>query len=456
MRAKSERGISLYLEWVLLLFLAGLLSALLFVVSWFVTEQQIDRYYENRNMVQNYNQKYISKLQKYVTKQGISSEELQRLDEWVSHNRLIYIQIRKDGKWVYCSDFSMDEIQFEGHDFSPYPSDSYYDIELSDGTVQVFIMGMYSYNAYTIALVADIIVSCLCFIVFTMFGIRRKIRYINQLSRDIEILEGGNLEYEVYAQGNDEIANLARGLNAMRISFKNQIEEIECLTKANQEMVTEISHDLRTPLTSVLLYAEILHNKKCEDEEQKQKYLDKIIKKIQFMKELSDRLLEYSACNAEEKHVQTEYILSHKGLYDELSDMCNYLEEQGLKVKADMQWEKGKISIYEEYLIRILDNISSNILKYADTQAFVLIWDEYYENEMCVTFENACINDNGDIDSYSIGINNVKMMMMEMGGRCEVRQTQDRFRICLGFQYKKDSIESDMKNGADGWKKQII
>ena len=142
MRAKSERGISLYLEWVLLLFLAGLLSALLFVVSWFVTEQQIDRYYENRNMVQNYNQKYISKLQKYVTKQGISSEELQRLDEWVSHNRLIYIQIRKDGKWVYCSDFSMDEIQFEGHDFSPYPSDSYYDIELSDGTVQVFIMGM--------------------------------------------------------------------------------------------------------------------------------------------------------------------------------------------------------------------------------------------------------------------------------------------------------------------------
>ena len=103
-----------------------------------------------------------------------------------------------------------------------------------------------------------------------------------------------------------------------------------------------------------------------------------------------------------------------------------------------------------------MDNISSNILKYADTQAFVLIWDEYYENEMCVTFENACINDNGDIDSYSIGINNVKMMMMEMGGRCEVRQTQDRFRICLGFQYKKDSIESDMKNGADGWKKQII
>ena len=100
------------------------------------------------------------------------------------------------------------------------------------------------------------------------------------------------------------------------------------------------------------------------------------------MKELSDRLLEYSAYNLEEKHVKTEYISCHKGLYDELSDMCYYLEGHGLKVKADMQWEKGQILIYEEYLIRILDNISSNILKYADTQALVLIWDKYYENEM--------------------------------------------------------------------------
>ncbi|MCI8299880.1 MAG: HAMP domain-containing histidine kinase [Lachnospiraceae bacterium] len=438
MKVKSERSISLYLEWFLLLFFSGLLSVLFFVVSSFVIEQQIDRYYENRNIVQKHNEKYISKLQRYVSRQRISSEELQRLDEWISHNRLIYIQIRKDGKWVYFSDFSMDEIQSEEYDFSPYPSDSYYDIELSDGTVQVFIMGMYSYNAYTIALVAGVIASCLLFLVLTMFGIRRKIRYINQLSRDIEILEGGNLEYEVYALGNDEITNLARGLNAMRISFKNQIEEIECLTKTNQEMVTEISHDLRTPLTSVLLYAEILQNKKCKDEEQKQKYLEKIIKKIQFMKDLSDRLLEYSACNVEEKQVRTEYISSHRGLYEELSDMCHYLEERGLKVKADMQWEKGQMLVCEEYLIRILDNISSNILKYADAQAPVLIWDEYYEDEMCIAFENACINGNVDKDSYSIGMRNVKMMMMEMDGRCEVAQTQEKFRVCLRFQYKKD------------------
>lgn len=438
MKAKNERGISLYLEWFLLLFLAGILSILFFVASDFVTGQQIDRRHGNRDFVQSCNEKYIAKLQKYITEQGVSSKELQKLDEWISRNRLVYIQIRKDGRWVYFSDYNMDEMQSEDYDFLPYPSDSCHDIELSDGTVQVYIMGMYSYNAYMISLVAEIILSCFLFLTVTMLGIRRKIRYINQLSRDIEILEGGNLEYEVLARGNDELANLARGLNAMRISFKNQIREIERLTKANQEMVTEISHDLRTPLTSVLLYAEILKDEKSKGEEQRQKYLAKIIKKIQFMKDLSNRLLEYSAYNLEEKHIQTEYTPSRKGLYDELSEMCHYLEEHGLKVKADMQWEKGQILIYEEYLIRILDNISSNILKYADSKAPVFIWDGYSEDEMFITFENTCVNGRGDTDSYSIGIRNVKTMMMEMGGRCGINPVRERFRICLAFRYQKD------------------
>ena len=57
---------------------------------------------------------------------------------------------------------------------------------------------------------------------------------------------------------------------------------------------------------------------------------------------------------------------------------------------------------------------------------------------LCITFENACTNHNGDTDSYNIGIRNIKMMMMEMNGRCEVIQTPERFQVCLRFQYKKD------------------
>lgn len=426
------------MECFLLLFLAGMVSLLFFEGSILIIEQQINIHYESKNLTQRYNDKYISQIQKYITQQNISSKDLDRLDEWVNDNRLIYIQIKNDNKLIYSSDFDMDGTQSYDYDFPMFPADSYYDIQLSDDTVQIFIMGMYSYKAYTIALVADIMASFILFFLIAMFGIRRKIIYINQLSRDIEILEGGNLEYKVHVQGNDEIADLARGLNAMKASFKNQMEEIEKLTKTNQKMVTEISHDLRTPLTSVLLYAEILQSGKYKDEENKQEYLNKIIKKIQHMKDLSDKLLAYSVHTSEENHVPLVYLPVHNGLYDELSDMCGYLEEQGIKVKANLQWKKGSVLIYEEYLVRILDNIASNILKYADMQALVLIWNEYYTDEMWITFENICAHEKCGVDSYNIGIKNVSIMMDEMGGRCEVAQNGEQFCICLRFQYKKD------------------
>lgn len=434
MKVKIEKRVSLYWEWIFILFIAGMVSLLFFMGSKFIVEQQIEKCYQNRNLVQKYNEKYILQFQEYVTEQNISSNDIQKLDEWINDNKLIYIQINKNNKWIYSSDFSIEEREMEDYDFFPYSSNHYYDIKFYDGTAKVFITGMYSYHTYMIALVFDMILSFLLFLLLTMLGIRKKIAYINQLSKDIKILEGGNLEYIVHIQGNDEITDLAIGLNAMKNSFKNQIEEIECLTKTNQCMVTEISHDLRTPLTSVLLYAEILKSGKCKNEQQIQSYLDKIVKKIQHMKYLLDRLLSYST--SEKKYIAAEY-MPFLTIYDELSDMCYYLEKQGFQIDTDIKWKKGKILMYEEYLIRILDNISSNILKYADKNKTISMRNEYHTNEMSILFENPYINSNNNTDGYHIGIQNIKMMMNEMNGKCEVIQNEQVFCVCITFQYKE-------------------
>lgn len=440
MRGNGKKGCSLYLEWFLLLLLAGAVSLLFFVASRILIEQMIDSYQENRDLLRRKNEQYIASLQGYVTTHGLSSRDSEKLDTWIHDNRQIYLQIKKGSEWVYFSDVDIVEVEWEAYDMGTYPQQRSYTVVFSDGEAQVSIIGMYSYDAYMIALLADTVVSCLLFLALTMLGIRRKIQYIDQLGRDIEILEGGNLSYEVHLRGNDKLTDLARGLNAMRCSFKSQIEEVDSLTRTNQEMVTEISHDLRTPLTSVLLYAEILQGGKCGGQEEQQKYLEKIISKIQHMKGLSDRLLQFSVRTAEERYVPADYIPLQGGVYDELSDMCSYLEGQGLPVKANLLWAKGQIYANEEYLVRILDNISSNILKYADQQAIVLIWDEYYTDEMCITFENSCSAErarDGASDSHGIGIRNIRTMIGEMGGGCEVMHSEESFRICLRFRYRK-------------------
>lgn len=436
MKGKNKKGMSLYLEWFLLLFLSGIVSLLFFVGCRFVLEEQIGRHHENREVIQKYNEKYIAKLQNYVKREDVSSTDSTKLDQWIYDNGVIYIQIKKDGKWVYLPDTGMEE-EFEENEVPGYSVYADYQVQFKDGPAQVYIMGMYYYNAYMIAMIVDIILSFLLFILLTMLGIRKKIRYINRLSRDIEILEGGNLEYQVQEEGNDEITDLARGINSMKNSFRSQIMEVEDLTGKNQQMVTEISHDLRTPLTSVLLYAEILLSGKWTGEQQRREYLEKIVKKIEHMKGLSDKLLQYAVSVSEERFVHIESVSVYEGLYDELSDMCCYLEEQGVQVEERFRFKDGKVTLCKEHLARILDNISSNIIKYADRKKPVLIRDDYTEGELCITFENSFLDREDAMDSYRIGIRNIKMLATEMGGNCEVAENEKVFRICLKLPYRQ-------------------
>ena len=89
-------------------------------------------------------------------------------------------------------------------------------------------------------------------------------KYIRKLSKEIEILEGGNLEYKITVNGKDELAALAGGLECMRESFRNQsIQEAE-IVRENQKIVTQMSHDLRTPLTSIMLYTELTEKRNIQ------------------------------------------------------------------------------------------------------------------------------------------------------------------------------------------------
>ena len=153
-----------------------------------------------------------------------------------------------------------------------------------------------------------------------------------------------------------------------------------------------------------------------------------------------DKLLDYAVSASEERYIPTEYVPVCQGLYDELSDMCCYLDEQGLKVEEELSWKDGAVCLCGEHLTRILDNISSNILKYADREKPVFIRDEYAEGEMCISFENFCRTEESCMDSYSIGIRNVKTLVKEMGGSCDVVQNEEMFRICLRLRYRSQQV----------------
>ena len=261
--------------------------------------------------------------------------------------------------------------------------------------------------------------------------------YILQLSDEIEILEGGSLDYPITVKGKDELSALAEGLDSMRISFRNLIKQEAEMVQENQKIVTEMSHDLRTPVTSIMLYTEILKTGKYKSDAQLKEYIEKIDQKAHRMKQLTDHLFEYSLI-AGEGAVELEEPESYEVLfYDMLSETCNYLQQRGFKVEFYVRWPECKIRISRDYVMRIMDNITTNIIKYADPSSPIIISSSEDKEMEGLIFENKVLLLNEKTESTGIGIQSIKNMMQKMGGKCLVEASGEHFRIVLLFPHFK-------------------
>ena len=214
----------------------------------------------------------------------------------------------------------------------------YYTAEFADGTADVFLYGFFSYPLYSYAMIAEILLAVILLVVIMILGMRKPVRYIGRLKAECEILGSGDLDYQVTVQGKDELSLLARGLDNMRIALRESNEKEAELTAANRRMITEMSHDLRTPLTSLLIYTEILGKEAVKDPQQLMEYVRKIEKKARQIKRLSDNIFEYALITEETEAKLGEPQTLWSLFYDPLSEMTAYLEERGYTVELQTNW----------------------------------------------------------------------------------------------------------------------
>lgn len=430
---ETNRRNSIYTQLLRLLLIATFGAVVIFFVFDFTGEYVIERYLQETDYIEKKNQEYVDDLQEYVNQEQIATRDTHKLNEWVKKQQLLFIQVYKDDIQVYNSEYPGEEIWEEEITVEGYAWESYYQVNFADGTAEVTITGAYTYQLYNYVIIGELGISFIFFLVFVLLGIRKKIDYIRKLSEEIELLEGGSLEYKITIKGKDELTALAEGLDSMRISFRNLIRQEAEMTQENQRIVTEMSHDLRTPVTSIMLYTEILKQGKYKSKEQLFAYLNTIEQKAKRMKQLTDHLFEYSII-AGEREIELEELEQYEVLfYDLFSDTCSYLEQQGFRVIFQVKWIDGLLRISTDYIMRILDNVTSNIEKYADRSEPVKICSVEEGSMAGFFFENKIRNLEEKPESTGIGIQNIKNMMQKMGGKCIVEEKEGYFRLILLF-----------------------
>lgn len=361
---------------------------------------------------------YLDELQQYITENRLSSSSYDELYEWTNGQRNVYLMLIKDGQIIFDSDYAsstdlIPEIRYDTALIEDLQS-VLYDVTLADGTAQAFIIVLLGYGYYQNFFIADILLSLMVFLLIFVSPINRNVKYIKRLKADVELMEGGIMSKPIEIYGQNELTDLAKGLEQMRLSLNENLRTEQQLTIANRNLITGMSHDLRTPLTSLLMYLEILRSHgNLSDEDTR--YLNKAYNKAMQLKHLSDQLFEFFLVSRESDAKQEPPRPIKSVLTDYLSELTLILTQQGFRVDNRLEWQDAEISVRHDFLSRIMDNIISNLLKYADREKKIVISTVSYDGLTGIKFSNCISPNRGSADSTGIGVTNIRLMMNSMG-----------------------------------------
>ena len=358
----------------------------------------------------------LQSLQDYVQEEQVTEDNIKQLVNWVRKQKNVYVTFYRDidellGPFMANSGDEPYEVDTE------YES-MYYTINLYDGTpikvqLEVYLDMNYMYWVD----VAMYVTGGIVFLLLLLLMIHHKIHYINRLESELKILGGGNLEYPITIKGNDEITSLAEGITALKNGFLEEQQMKAEAEKANMELVTAMSHDLRTPLTSLIGYLELLNMHRYENEEQLQKYLEYCRKKAFQIKKVSDRLFEYFLVyGKEEKELQLQTIPSE----EMAEDLCNGQffdwQDRGGTIDCQIGELPGAVQVDSEYMQRVMDNLLSNLKKYGDPAYPLQIQIDEHQDMLHIRLKNHVLEQKNQIESTQIGLKTCRRIIENHGG----------------------------------------
>lgn len=193
------------------------------------------------------------------------------------------------------------------------------------------------------------------------------VRPLNILRLATMQIGAGNLDKPIPISSSDEIGQLCHDFEEMRIRLKNMVEESIASEENTREIMSSISHDLKTPITAIKGYAEGIIDGVADTEEKQKKYLQTIYAKANDITYLIDELSLFS--KVERNSLAYNFISLNLDDYftDCISDVSLDLESQNISIDYTNLTDKDtKVLVDAEQLKRVLHNIIDNAVKYID------------------------------------------------------------------------------------------
>lgn len=299
-------------------------------------------------------------------------------------------------------------------------------ISFKDRKVQVIL-----YSCHTVILVIPWLIMCgiisvLIILLPILWFVKKKIKLIRGIQDAILVMSEGDLSVPLEIKSTDEIGILAGELNKMRIALDENIRQEEESRKANRDLITAMSHDLRTPLTTLNGYLEIIRLNRS-NQEQYDEFLDRCIRKVDEIKEMSNKMFEYSLVFEQDNEVEMEEV-PIKDIEAMIRENVEFTRVVGFDVRFESEGCEGGLMASPAMLRRIMNNLFSNVIKYGDKGHEVLAELRRNKGEVVISLINKVKKTDDNVESNHIGLKSVEKMVRLHNGILEV-VNKDCFQI---------------------------
>ena len=409
--------------------LLGLLTAvLLYIIAGELGCLLVEKVYMSQENVSQRKAEIYSRFSSYVNENQVSGKDTNAISLWTKENDYVTIMLYDSGN--RHRRFSGDKAVVPEFS-SEYDSSKYgelYPLRFSDGLYLVAILDSSEAREYVVADFSAMAIAAGSMILLLLLYMNRLTKRIINLSRAATIVSSGKLEMSIDAPGNDGLSSLARAMDEMRQSVIEQMSSESRAWQANNELITAISHDIRTPMTSMIGYLGLLCESDFSDTERCRQFSSAAYTKAMDLKSLTDELFKYFLVYGSSQLKLNMESYDGRLLLEQLVSEAEFtLSEDGFTVQR-IEFQ-GECSILADplYLKRVVDNLVSNVMKYGDRAKHVMMISELKGGYLSLCISNAITRNLDRVESTKIGLRTCKRIMEQMHGSFSIENDGEHF-----------------------------
>ncbi|WP_051541983.1 HAMP domain-containing sensor histidine kinase [Clostridium lundense] len=259
----------------------------------------------------------------------------------------------------------------------------YYNIEKLDENRYIVASVFLVMGDDSITFILLIIIFIVVFLLLT-YG---RIKYIDNLSKGLKEISKGNLDYRVQIKGKDELALLGKNINYMTEELKIAKEKEKQIKKNKDMLIVSVSHDLRTPLTSIVGYVKLL-KEKYKGKDDISRYIDIMDNKSHRLEELINDLFEYTKLTSYDIKLEKTNISLNEFIRQVVEGMMSTCNQNNLNIFLEAPDKEVIVNVDPMKMMRVFENIITNAIRYSDKAGNIKVKISQHKDGAIVSIEN--------------------------------------------------------------------